>query len=97
MSSFFPQPPSVQANDSCALIVGDANVNTTLELDGTNLGYNVSFFSIGLRAASNEYVASPARSASFFLHARLSCPVPIMPTHSGPETVCSLLLCLSHF
>jgi hypothetical protein len=50
------QPVSVQANDSCALVVGDVNINTTLEVDGTNFGYNMSYFSMRLQDISNVYV-----------------------------------------
>ena len=52
------QPASIQANDSCALVVGDVNVNTTLEVDGSNLGYNTSFFSMALTDVNNVYVAA---------------------------------------
>jgi hypothetical protein len=38
--------------------VGDVNVNTTLEVDGSNLGYNISFFSMALTDVNNVYVAA---------------------------------------
>jgi hypothetical protein len=52
------QPASIQANDSCFLAVGDANVNTTLEIDGSNLGANPSFLSMALTDVNNVYVAA---------------------------------------
>jgi hypothetical protein len=56
------QPASIQANDNCALVVGDVNVNTTLEVDGSNLGYNTSFFSMALTDVDNVYVAAGTSS-----------------------------------
>ncbi len=42
------QPPATQATDSCAQVVGDTSTNVTLEVDGLNLGSNLTFYSMSL-------------------------------------------------
>ncbi len=38
--------------------MGDVNVNTTLEVDGSNLGSNTSYFSMALTDVNNVYVVA---------------------------------------